>query len=177
MNTPTTSNPHRVARALATPAAVVDAARATIGEHEDPPGSNRTRFAKIAGHPNGQQWCATWVCAILRLAGLNLPAAVTVPSTRTMYRAASARGWAIPVAKVRAGDVVHLSRGPLAAWKGHVAIVTGPAFKDAAGVLRVPTIEGNTNGKGSATGGAVLAHQRPAREWNLGAWRPPYPHA
>lgn len=172
MNTYTATT---AAKATGTPAAVVDTARATIGEHEDPPGSNRQRFAKIAGHPNGQQWCATWVCAILRLAGITLPPSVNTPSSRTMYRSAAARGWAVPISHVRAGDVVHLSRGPLGAWKGHVAIATGAPFHDAAGVLRVPTIEGNTNGKGSATGGAVLAHQRPAREWNLGAWRPPYP--
>jgi hypothetical protein len=155
-----------------TPAAVLDQARRTIGEHEQPAGSNRTRFAKIAGHRNGYPWCATWVVAMLRMAGLEL-GPVGVASSRSMYRAACARGWQVPLDQLQPGDVIHMRRGLPRLWLGHVAIVErSPEL--VAGELVVRTIEGNTDGKGSATGGAVLRHHRPLRAWNLGAWRPPY---
>ena len=68
----------------------------------------------------------------------------------------------------RPGDVVHMTRGSVSAWLGHVAIVERVEGD------RLVTIEGNTNGKGSATGGGVLRHTRPVAAWNLGVWRPPY---
>lgn len=44
-----------------------------VGYTEDPPGSNKTKFAAMAGHPNGFPWCATWVVSVARRARVQLP--------------------------------------------------------------------------------------------------------
>jgi hypothetical protein len=51
----------------------VAAAASENGYTESPAGSNMTKFAAEAGHPNGQPWCATFVVAIARRVGLKLP--------------------------------------------------------------------------------------------------------
>ena len=147
---------------------VLHQAALEVGYGESPAGSNRTKFAGEAGHPNGQAWCATFVSALMKRCHVNVPAGVLVPSSRTMYATAKQLGLSVPMSAVRAGDVVHMTRGAARAWLGHVAIV------EAVGPDGVHTIEGNTNGKGSATGGSVLRHVRPYSAWNLGAWRPRY---
>lgn len=47
-----------------------------IGYTESPPGSNKTKFAAEAGHPNGYAWCLTGLDAIAKRTGLVLPAGV-----------------------------------------------------------------------------------------------------
>lgn len=47
--------------------------RSHVGTTENPPGSNKQPFAPIAGHPNGQPWCASYVVACSRRVGLTLP--------------------------------------------------------------------------------------------------------
>lgn len=58
---------------MATADAFLREAASEIGYREDPSGSNRTKFAKEAGHPNGAPWCASFVVAIARRVGVNLP--------------------------------------------------------------------------------------------------------
>lgn len=127
---------------------------------------NLTKFAREAGHANGHAWCASFVSAILRRCNTGVHRAILSPSSRTMYNEAKRRGLAVPMKNVRPGDVVHMTRGPARLWLGHVG------FVEAVEGNVLVTIEGNTNGRGSATGGAVLRHRRPKSAWNLGAWRP-----
>lgn len=54
-------------------ASMLEHALREVGTIEDPPGSNRTRYAKEAGHLNGQPWCASFVVAVARRAGVKLP--------------------------------------------------------------------------------------------------------
>lgn len=150
-----------------TVAETLDWCRKWIGYHEEGQ-SNRTLFAAMAGHPNGFAWCATFVTAALKQNNVPAPAAVLVPSSRTMFKEANVRGLTVPMKNVKPGDVVHMTRGSLSAWLGHVGIV-----ESVEGDTLV-TIEGNTNSRQSATGGSVLRHRRLASAWNLGAWRPPY---
>lgn len=130
--------------------------------------TNRTKYAAMASHLNGFAWCATFVSACLKTLGVPVPARVLVPSSRTMFAEAKRAGLAVPMNALRPGDVVHMTRGSVSAWLGHVGIVESV---DGAYVV---TIEGNTNAAGSATGGSVCRHHRLASAWNLGAWRPPY---
>lgn len=153
---------------------LVDYLATQIGTTEHPAGSNKTIYNRLAGHPNGQAWCATFVTAMLRRAGVDTRG-IGVPSSRTMWSVARRKGYAVELADVQAGDVVHMTRGPLRRWLGHVGFAVASPRRTSSGVLVLDTIEGNTDGKGSATGGAVLRHARPLTAWNLGAWRPHYP--
>lgn len=153
---------------------ILEAARAEVGYTETSEFDRRrriwrrnlTKFSREAGHPNGYAWCASFVAAILRRCQSTTPPQVLSASSRTMWAEAKRRGLAVPMRNVRPGDVVHMTRGPKGAWLGHVG------FVEAVDGQTLVTIEGNTNGAGSATGGAVLRHRRPASAWNLGAWRP-----
>lgn len=147
-------------------------ARRWLGYAETP--SNRTVFAAMAGHRDGQAWCATFVSAAMRQCGVPVPPKILVPSSRTMFAEAQKAGLMVPAKNVRPGDIVHMTRGSVSAWLGHVAIVEKVLDGGPGRPVLLQTIEGNTNGKGSATGGGVLRHERPVTAWNLGAWRPPY---
>lgn len=142
---------------------------AEVGYGESPKGSNKTKFAAMAGHQEKLAWCATFVSAALKVNQVpGIPRKVLVASSRTMHAEAKAAKLAVPVKNCQPGDVLHMTRGPLRLWLGHVGFCIG--FKGD----KIVSIEGNTNGRGSATGGSVLIHTRPASDWNLGAWRPPY---
>lgn len=130
--------------------------------------TNRTKYAAMANHPNGFAWCATFISACLKSLGVPVSAKVLVPSSRTMFAEAKRAGLAVPMNSLRPGDIVHMTRGSVSAWLGHVGIVESV---DGAYVV---TIEGNTNAAGSATGGSVCRHHRLVSAWNLGAWRPAY---
>ena len=142
--------------------------RRWIGYAEKP--VNRTVFAQMAGHPDGNAWCATFISAAMRQVGVPVPPRILVPSSRTMFAEAQKAGLTVPVKNLRPGDIVHATRGKnLSMWLGHVGIVERVLLDGT-----IATIEGNTDGKGSATGGAVLRHTRKPSAWNLGAWRPIY---
>lgn len=69
--------------------ALLDTARSHLGYTESPPGSNRTRFAAIAGHPNGYAWCATFTVAVAKEAGVKIPAEVAA----TAYTPTAVNAW------------------------------------------------------------------------------------
>ena len=147
--------------------ATLDWCRRWVGYNEEGK-SNRTIFAGMAGHRNGFAWCATFISAAMKQMQVSVPAPILVASSRTMFAEAKKRGLNVPMTSIRAGDVVHMTRGSVTAWLGHVGIV-----ESVEGDTLV-TIEGNTNSRGSATGGSVLRHRRSKTAWNLGAWRPDY---
>lgn len=157
---------------VATAQQTLDWARRWIGYAETP--VNRTVFADMAGHRNGYAWCATFISAAMRQCGVPVPPRILVPSSRTMYAEAKKAMLMVPVKNVRPGDIVHMTRGSVSAWLGHVGIVEKIIDAGPGRPILLQTIEGNTDGKQSATGGAVLRHERPATAWNLGAWRPLY---
>lgn len=136
---------------MATADQVLNVARSTLGEHEDPPGSNQIRFATWAGIP-GLAWCAAWLCWVLDQAGaLDVPRFVWTPSGAQAY---SDRGRFDSQPAV--GSVVFF------AWPGvgrisHVGLVE-TVRPDGA----IVTIEGNTDERGGGTGGKVMRHVRRA---------------
>lgn len=68
---------------------MIEIARGDVGYRESPPGSNRTKFAEMAGHLNGQPWCATWVVSVARRAHVQLPSeSAYTPSMANAFRAA-----------------------------------------------------------------------------------------
>lgn len=142
----------------------------------DEESGNRTKFAACAGHKNGEAWCATWVSCKLITAGV-LPKGHSVlsASSRTMYGTAVQKGWKVAPKDVRPGDICHLVRGPIKAWKGHVGVVVRVLRDKTGKITEIWTIEGNATPAGHANvGGSVGLHKRKPGFWGLGIWRPPY---
>lgn len=143
---------------MATAARFVSAALAERGYTENPPGSNRTKFADEAGHPNGYAWCHTFCVAIGKRVGLDMPAAVAAtaytPSGVTAWKAAGRWG-----RTPQSGDWGYLNFDSDAGPE-HVAIVVS-VLPDG----RVHTIEGNTSATSSGSqsnGGGVYERYRAA---------------
>ena len=150
-----------------------------LGTTESPAGSNRTPYGAAVGL-NGVPWCAilpAWAWGALGAPwrpwwGL---AGTYWAYCPTLLGEGKARGLAVSVEDVRAGDLVFeaFSSGALAArYPEHIETATGPLT---AGHL-VPTIGGNTSagdGGSQSNGGGVFARQR-ARAVVVGVIRPPY---
>jgi len=129
---------------------VLALARKELGYNEGP--NNDTKYAKQAGHANHQPWCATFVVAMFRAAGMKLP-------SESAYTPAMANGFRNTGAwtnRPAVGAVVFF-QWPSMGRIAHVGIVESVRPDGA-----VITIEGNTNPKGSRTGGAVMRHVRRA---------------
>lgn len=120
---------------------------------------NITPFAAIAGHPNGQAWCATFLVACARRAGVKLGnESAYTPSLKASLPA-------VKQADVRPGDVMFLyfpSLGRVA----HTGVV------EAVFPTYVITIEGNTDVAGGRTGGRVMRKKRAYKNLTFG--RPAY---
>lgn len=118
--------------------------------------NNANIFALMAGHLDHQPWCATFLVAMARSTGLALPEGATSAYTPTQYGAFRKAGLA--VAEPSRGDwgfVYYESQGRI----GHVFAVD--AVDTARGHVR--TLEGNTNVKGSSSGGSVASLVRDYR--------------
>lgn len=113
--------------------------------------TNRTKFAARAGHLNGYAWCATFLVAGARDTGLALPPGVESAYTPTQ-EAAFKRAGRLHTTPQRGdfGFIYFAAQGVV----GHVFAVLGVR-----GNL-VDTVEGNTNGAGSANGGMVARRTR-----------------
>lgn len=149
-------------------ALLLDAARATLGVHEDG-GKNRgphvDAWNTMAGAPLGSAWCASWVYAMHQAAADALHG-VPNPCPRT---AGALKLWQLAPVEARRqlpapGDVFVLDTGDPGGF-GHVGIVEScsPAGDT------VTTIEGNTNDAGSREGNAVARHTWKPKDGHRGA--------
>ncbi|HEY9375769.1 MAG TPA: CHAP domain-containing protein, partial [Jiangellaceae bacterium] len=129
-----------------------------IGTLEQPIGSNNQPYAALAGHANGQAWCATFL-----IAGWKSNEVPLVPGTNTAWtpsmRAAFRTAGHLHD-EPRAGDVGHVYYPNLDGGRiGHVFFVEKVVGD------HVQTIEGNTNRDGSRVGIGVF---RGRRRWRNG---------
>lgn len=128
-------------------------AASQIGTLEQPRGSNKQPYAAVAGHPNGQAWCASFLVAGWKVNNVPLvPGTDTAwtPGMRKAFRTAG-RLHDAP----RPGDVGHVYYPNLDGGRiGHVFFV-----EKVVGDF-VHTIEGNTNNDGSRVGVGVFRHRR-----------------
>ena len=135
---------------MSTAAQVLALARKELGYNEGR--NNDNKYAKQAGHANNQPWCASFVVAIMRAAGITLPSeSAYTPAMANGFR--KANRW---VTKPSPGAVVFF-QWPRMGRIAHVGIVESVRPDGS-----IVTIEGNTNGGGSRTGGAVMRHVRRA---------------
>ena len=135
----------------------IDACAAEVGYVESP--INRTKFSGIAGHRDAQPWCHTFLVAIARQCGVDIPEAVD----DTAYTPYGVTGWK------RAGRFFHYPKpgdwcyidfpGDSVRRVQHVGVVVSvnPANKT------ITTIEGNTspgNTGSQSNGGGVYRRTR-----------------
>lgn len=135
----------------------LDAAASEIGYTEYPPGSNRNKFADEAGHLNDQPWCATFVAAIARRTGLELPS--YNPYTPTMMSGFERAG--MFGQSPSPGSIVFFD------WLDQIRRVQHVGIVKEVYSSFIKTIEGNTSpdSKGSqSNGGGVYERIRPYRD-------------
>lgn len=126
--------------------ALIEVAKRNIGFIEGPK-NNENPYAAVAGHANFQPWCASFVAACCERAGVKIPN--TSAYTPTMANGFKQQGRYYKTGPQR-GDILFFfwpNMGRIA----HVGIVESVNADGS-----VNTIEGNTNGKGSRTGGMVI---------------------
>jgi CHAP domain len=138
----------------------VDIAESAAGYNESACSAtvgNNTRYGVWYGM-NCSAWCAMFVSKCYSDAGFPQPASTSkgfayTPSGAAWYQSKKAwssagtnpeRGWVVFFYSVSAGRIAH------------VGLVRGPRGSDGL----IPTVEGNTNGAGSAEGGGVLLKRR-----------------
>lgn len=129
---------------------VLDLARKELGYSEGR--NNDNKYAAKAGHANNQPWCASFVVAMFRAAGMKLPSeSAYTPSMANGFKKAGQWG-----SKPAVGAVVFY-QWPSMGRIAHVGIVESVRPDGS-----IVTIEGNTNKAGSRTGGSVLRMVRRA---------------
>lgn len=153
---------------MATVCKVIEIARQELGQTENPPNSNRTKYGEWFGL-NGQPWCAIFVTWVFAQAGLDLRAMLGkgIEYTPTFASLGKRAGWQRN--EIKAGDILLFKFGLLRI--SHVGI----AVEDARGST-VVTIEGNTSldVRGSQTNGGIVAQRvRPVSKVAC-ILRPPY---
>ena len=135
---------------MTTVAEFLAVAQRNVGFVEGP--NNDNPFAAVAGHANHQPWCASFVVACAKRAGLELPG--TSAYTPTFAQAFKDAGhWGH---EGKPGDVVFFA-WPSMGRIAHVGIVE-KVLEDGAYVC----IEGNTDVAGGRTGGRVMRQTRRA---------------
>jgi hypothetical protein len=126
-------------------------ASAQVRTMEDPIGSNKQQYARMAGHTNGLAWCATFLVAGWKENGVDVLDRTDTASTRDMRKGFRVAGRLHR--RPRAGDVGFLfveSEGRVA----HAFFVN----KVEGDFIR--TIEGNSNRDGGNQGTGVFRQRR-----------------
>ena len=126
------------------------------------PNDNENPYAALAGHANFQPWCASFVAACFKRAGMVMPN--SSPYTPTMANGFKGQLRWFPTGKV--GDVIFF------AWPemGRIAHVGIVELVLPGGVYQ--TVEGNTDAAGGRTGGRVMRQRR--KVYIAGFGRPRY---
>jgi len=152
---------------------VLRIARSYRNVTESPPGSNLNPFAVLAGHPNGYAWCASFVVAVFRQAGIRLPSeSAWTPTMAQGFR--NAGTWHAGASGAQPGDVLFWDFPDKTQGIEHVSICESAPV----GAI-VPDIGGNTSsgpGGSEDNGGGVFERNDPGRNagWVVGYGRPPY---
>jgi hypothetical protein len=130
--------------------------------------NNDNIFAKAVGHKNNQPWCASFICAVFKEAGIgdlivNSAACVSFEAWGTAHKLI------VPLEKAKRGDLV-LFDFTGSKLPQHIGI----AIHDYDPVRKmIQTIEGNSGDHNQANGDGVYKKNRQA-EFVRAVIRPPY---
>lgn len=149
----------------------INIALGELGVHEEPPGSNVTKYGQMYGmYP--ASWCMQYISYVWRTLGLPIPPGsqsnLGWASVGFFLDSARKAGWVTPTNNIQPGDVVCYIWQQGETWPDHVGIVV-----DVYGDGSLLTVEGNSNGPDNV-GDEVARHVRP-RSWEiLAVVRPPF---
>lgn len=153
---------------MSSPQEFVAACLKDVGYTENPPGSNKNRYAPLAGHANGQPWCASFCVAKAREVGLKLPYESAYTPTLSNGFKQAGRWHTTP----EPGDLIFFN------WPGdgvnriqHVGVVVEVRPTE------IVTVEGNTSSDNSgdqSNGGGVWKRVRARNSSIVGYGRPNY---
>jgi len=138
---------------------VIEVARAELGQHEDPAGSNLTKYGFWYG-VDGVPWCVIFLCWLFNEAGERMAffGGGKTASCSMLLRWYREQGLTVPVSEVQVGDIVllnfHKGKDP-----EHCGLVTDVSYWNDDEHRAVYTIEGNTTpgGEGSQDNGGCVA--------------------
>jgi len=131
--------------------------------------NNDNKYAAQVGHPNNQSWCATFIAAMAKKAGVSIPN----PDAWTVTMAdgfKKANRWFTTGPK--AGDIVFYDFDTNEYYVNHVGIVERVISS-----TEIQTIEGNTasgNSGSQTNGGGVYRRNRPIDAKIVGYGRPTF---
>ena len=142
---------------------VIEIARGELGEHENPPGSNRVKYWQdYDPKMQGQPWCVAFLWSVFNTAGERMAffGGGKTASCGMLLRWYREQGLTVPVSEVQEGDIVLLNFN----GKGtpdHCGLVTEVLGNG----WYIQTIEGNTtntdkNTYNDSNGGCVAAKTR-----------------
>lgn len=144
---------------------VIEIARGELGEHEDPPGSNRVKYWD-AYDPKmqGQPWCVAFLWSIFSAAGERMAffGGGRTASCSVLLRWYKEQGLTVPVEQVQAGDIVILNfHGGKDPEHCGLATRSSDIRNLSTGMpLSVWTIEGNTSSAdGSQSNGGMVCEK------------------
>lgn len=154
---------------------VIDTARGEIGNHEDPSGSNLTKYGQDYGL-NGVPWCVIFLWWVFRKAGEAAAffAGARTASCGTLLRWYKEQGLTVPVEQVQPGDIVILNfRGSNDTQ--HCGLVIEVVRYPSGRISHIVTVEGNTStSDGSQDNGGMVCQKRRYPSQIVGVCRPEY---
>lgn len=140
-------------------ATIASVAVSQLGAHEDPPGSNKQKYG-VWYRLNGKAWCAIFVSWVYDQAAARvgcenplagLQSAKGFSGVLTGFRAAKRLGLVVPAGEpLFVGDVLCWDHG---GGLGHAGVIVE------VGKGWFESVEGNTDGSYSRTGGNVMRHR------------------
>ena len=157
---------------------VIEIARGELGEHENPPGSNRVKYWQdYAPSFQGQPWCVCFLWWVFQQAGERMAffGGGKTASCSTLLRWYREQGLTVPVEQVQVGDIVLLNFN----GKGtpdHCGLVTKTSGRRIdVGTLEITTIEGNTSSSnGSQSNGGMVCEKTRYPSQIVAVCRPQY---
>lgn len=155
-----------------TPGEVLRTAEAEVGYRESR--GNRNKYSAHFGF-GGQAWCSDFVWWVLVICGCPVGPPAGLSSVQFSWNWWQQNRRTVAKADIRPGDVLHFKIGRRGNPTNHVGFATSAPYKRRFRWV-VNTIEGNTNGSGSRTGGGVWRKTRPLSQV-VGVARPPYDQA
>lgn len=157
---------------------VIETARAELGQHEDPAGSNLTKYGFWYG-VDGVPWCVIFLCWLFNQAGERMAffGGGKTASCSMLLRWYREQGLTVPVSEVQVGDIVLLSfrGGKDPEHCGLVVKVSDIGNLTNGQPASVCTIEGNTSpSDGSQSNGGMVCEKRRFPSQIVGVCRPQY---
>lgn len=155
---------------------VIELARRELGNTENPPGSNNTKYGAAYGL-QGQPWCCLFLWWIFREAGESAAffGGAKTASCGTLLRWYKAQGQTVPVEQVQPGDIVILNFHGTQETE-HCGLVVEVKHPYVGALPEVKTVEGNTSPgeEGSQDNGGCVALKRRLARNIVAVCRPYY---